>query len=500
MTFSTSAAMQQAVALHQRGELGQAGQLYAAVLQQDPAHAEALHLSGVLARQRGDAAHAVELIRAALARAGEQAVMLCNLGAALQDLQQYQQALDSFNRAVALQPGYAMALCNRGNALRNQGRPDEALESYAAALRSKADYPEPHLNRALVLQQLARHDEALDAFGAALSLRSTWPEALHGAAVSLAARGDADAALEGFERALQRRPDYAEAWCGRAALLMRAGELDAAVDSYQNALAVRPAYARAQLGLANVLRAQGKRGPAIAAYGQAREFGADAATVGYLLATLGEHDAPDAAPGAYVAALFDQYATKFDQHLQQVLHYRTPGLLVDALQPHLPPAQGLDVLDLGCGTGLCAPLLRPLARRLEGVDLSPRMLDKARELDLYDALFCEDLAAVLRARQASYDLLLAADVMVYLGALAPVLEAAHAALRPRGVLAFSVEASSSAQDFILLDSGRYAHTRAYIEALAAQQGFRIAALDASVLRQDAGKDVDGLLVVLQRSG
>lgn len=499
MTFSTSAALQQAVALHQRGDLVKAGQLYAAVLQHDPDHPEALHLSGVLARQRGDAEQAVELIGAALDRAGDKAIMLCNLGAALQDLQRHEQALDAYERAIALQPGYAMALCNRGNALRNLGRFDEALESYAAALRKKADYPEPHLNRALVLQQLARHEEALDAFGAALSLRSTWPEALHGAAVSLAARGDAEAALEGFDRALQRRPDYAEAWCGRAALLMRAQELEAAAESYRNALAVRPAYARAQLGLANVLRAQGKRDAAAEAYGHARALGADAATVGYMLAMLGVQDAPGAAPGAYVATLFDQYAAKFDDHLQQVLQYRTPGLLVDALRPHLPQAHGLDVLDLGCGTGLCAPLLRPLAARLEGVDLSPRMLDKARELDLYDALYCDELTALLRTRPAGYGLLAAADVMVYLGDLAPVLEAAHAALRPGGVLAFSVEASAEAQGFTLQDSGRYAHARSYVEAEASRQGFSIAAIADSVLRQDAGREVNGLLVVLKRS-
>jgi predicted TPR repeat methyltransferase len=499
MTFSTSAALQQAVALHQRGELAKASQLYAAVLQHDPDHPEALHLSGVLARQRGDAEQAVELISAALARVGDTAIMLCNLGAALQDLQRHEQALDAYDRAIALQPAYAMALCNRGNALRNLGRFDDALESYAAALRQKADYPEPHLNRALVLQQLARHDEALDAFGAALSLRSTWPEALHGAAVSLAARGDAEAALEGFDRALQRRPDYVEAWCGRAALLMRVQELDAAAESYRNALAVQPAYARAQMGLANVLRAQGRREEAIEAYEQARTLGADGATVGYMLATLGAQEAPGTAPGAYVATLFDQYAAKFDQHLRQVLHYRTPGLLVDALRPHLPQTHVLDVLDLGCGTGLCAPLLRPMARRLEGVDLSPRMLDKARELDLYDALYCDDLTAVLRSRPASYALLAAADVMVYLGDLAPVLQAAHAALLPGGVLAFSVEASAGAQGFTLQDSGRYAHTRGYVEAEAARQGFSIAALEASVLRQDAGRDVNGLLVVLKRS-
>ncbi|UGQ46847.1 tetratricopeptide repeat protein [Massilia endophytica] len=497
MTFPTSAAMQQAVALHQRGELAKASQLYDAVLRQEPDHPDALHLSGVLARQRGDAGSAVELIGRALAAGGEKAIMLCNLGAALQDLRRHEEALASFDRALSLQPQYAMAMCNRGNALRNLERFEEALESYGSALRMQPAYPEALLNRALVLQQLARHDEALDSFGAALSQRPGWAEALHGAAVSLLARGDVEQALEGFDRALQRRPEYAEAWCSRGGLLLRAQEAEAAEDSYRHALALRPQYARAQLGLANSLRALGRKDEAIAAYRSAGEMGADAATVGYMLASLGAQDAPSASPSAYVTALFDQYAAKFDRHLQEVLSYRTPALLADALRPHV--AESLDVLDLGCGTGLCAPLLRPLARRLEGVDLSPRMLEKARELELYDALYCADMVETLRTRPARYDLLAAADVMVYVGELETVLAAAWSALRPGGIMAFSVETGSVAEGYALQASGRYAHSAACVRAAAAKAGFDVLALDSCVLRRDAGSDVQGLLAVLRRS-
>lgn len=490
-----TALLQRAVAHHQRGEFAPAEALYAEVLQTDPANFDALHLCGVLARQRGDAQRALDLIGQALAVDASRAIAHCNLGAALQDAGREEQALASYEHALALQPDYPMAACNRGNALRRLGRMDEALASYAQALASSPHYPEALCNRALALQELGRHDEALDDFGAAISARPNHAEAVHGAAVSLLALGEAEPALQGFEKALQLRPAYAQAWCGRAGILLRAGQLDAAEESYRNALAARPAYARAQLGLANTLRALGRRGEAIAAYEQARNDGADADMVAYLLATLGAGTTPQASPSGYVAALFDQYAPRFDQHLVDVLHYRTPALLAQLLQRHISAAGDLEVLDLGCGTGLCGPLLRPYARRLEGVDLSTAMLERARGLDVYDALAQADIAAFLRDGERQWDLLAAADVLVYLGDLQALFAAARAALREGGLFVFSVEALE-AGTFALQPSGRYAHSRAYLEAQAAQHGLAVREVAACTLRQDSGNDVAGLLVAL----
>ncbi|WP_338770278.1 tetratricopeptide repeat protein [Massilia sp. METH4] len=495
--MTTDTLLRAAVAHHQRGALAEADALYAQVLQRDPDNFDALHLSGVVARQRGDAPLALQLIGRAIALDGTRAIAHCNLGAALQDAGRDSDALASYERALALQPDYALALCNRGNALRRLGRPDEALDSYAAALALSPRYPEALCNRALALQELGRHDEALDGFAAALQARPAYAEAINGAAVSLLATGKAEQALQGFDRALQLKPGYAEAWCGRGGMLLYAGQFDAALDSYRHALAARPGYARAQLGLANTLRVLGRHDAAIAAYRQAKELGADAATVDYLLAALGAGAAPAASPPGYVAALFDGYAPRFERHLVGELRYRTPEALAGLLGRHLTRQGGNDVLDLGCGTGLCAPLLRPFARRLEGVDLSRAMLERAAALELYDGLACADIVPFLRDGSGRWDVLVAADVLVYVGDLAALFAAARQAMRADAVFAFSVETLEEGT-FALRPSGRYAHSGAYLRELAARHGLALRALEPCTLRQDSGTDVAGLLAVLVR--
>jgi predicted TPR repeat methyltransferase len=490
-----NALLQQALALQQQGELGRAQAIYDEVLRAEPLNFDALHLSGVLARQRGDPGLALVLSEGGRAIEGRRPIAHCNRGVALQDLGRYEEALAGFERALALRPDYPIALSNRGNALRHLGHMERALDSYDAALRLSPDYPEALCNRALALQSLARHDAALDSFGAALALRKEYPEALHGAAVSLLAIGKPADALEGFERALQLQPEYAEAWCARGAVLLRAQEHEEALSSFRDALTVRPRYARAQLGMANTLRAMGRRDEAVQAYQAALAFGADAETVGYMLAIMGAEQAPGASPAGYVKSLFDQYAGDFDRHLVDVLRYRTPTLLVEALRRHLPLGE-LDILDAGCGTGLCGPLLRPLACLLEGVDLSPHMLDRARDTGLYDGLYCGEMVGYLRVRPASSDVIVAADVFVYVGDLKPVFSVARLALRPGGRFAFSVEEHDGAEAFVLRSSGRYAHARAGIEALARSHGFAILEITPSALRQESGEDMRGLLIVL----
>ena len=158
----------------------------------------------------------------------------------------------------------------------------------------------------------------------------------------------------------------------------------------------------------------------------------------------------------------------------------------------------MDVLDLGCGTGLCGPLLRPMARTLTGVDLSPAMIDKAREHGVYDRLEVGDLVETLRRFPRGYDLLVAADVFVYLGDLAPAFEAAAASLRPDGLLVFTVEAATEGDRYQLQHaSRRYAHSEAYLRRLAGMYGFEERSLTSIEARADAGRPVKGYMVVLR---
>jgi predicted TPR repeat methyltransferase len=215
------------------------------------------------------------------------------------------------------------------------------------------------------------------------------------------------------------------------------------------------------------------------------------------LAALTGRPAPPAAPAARVAALFDRYADSFDQHLIGTLGYRTPQLLFDAVNAAGLGA-GARVLDLGCGTGLCGALFRPLASTIAGVDLSAAMIAKAREAGHYDRLEVQDLLSALNEVPGAYDLLIAADVFVYLGDLAEVHRVAFAALSPGGLFAFSVEAFDGPSSYELRPTRRYAHSAGYLEELAERAGFERVSRAKAPLRAEHGHEIEGFTVVLRK--
>jgi len=509
MSVDPATLLQQAVTLHQQGRLEQAYTLYQQVLARAPQQFDALHLSGVIERQRGNPARAAALIREALQVDPQQARAHANLGAALNDLGQPEAALDSIDAALRLDPRYALAWNNRGNTLRRLGRAREALDSYERALAVQPGYPEAWCHRAIVLNDLGRHADAVASAEQALAMRAAYADALQALGNALQALERLTDAVAAYERALAaaQPAQQAEIWCARGAALKKSGMLEQALDSYEQALQQRPDYAMAEHYRANVLRALGRREEAIQAYRRARDLGADPADIGFALAALGEGATPAAAPADYVKGLFDQYAGHFDRHLVEVLGYRTPQLLHALLQPHLPAAPlpcFEQALDLGCGTGLCAPFMRPLAGKLIGVDLSQKMLDQAGTLGLYDELALGDIAGFLERGGQDYGLVLAADVFVYIGELAPVFGGVARALRPGGLFAFSceaLEAQDGADDgagYAITASNRYAHALAYIERLGAACGLAVTATQNATLRREHGKDVPGHLVLLHK--
>ncbi|MFP5391464.1 MAG: tetratricopeptide repeat protein [Gammaproteobacteria bacterium] len=486
----------EAVALHQKGQLERAQALYRRVLEADPRQFDALHLSGVIARQQGDAELARDLIGQAIAIDPSQATAHCNLGAALQQLGQPQQALASYERALALKPDYALALSNRGNALRALGRLEDALASYERALALQPLYPEAWCNRAIALHDLGRARDAFESAERALAQRPDYADAWQARANALQALDQLDEALASYERAIALAGGSGELFCARGTALHRLGAFDAALASYQRAIELRPAHPLAWQYRANSLRALGRVEEAVASYTRALELGGDAGQIGFALAALGRGEAPATSPQAYVKALFDQYAGHFDAHLVDQLGYRTPQLIEAALaRQHVNDA---DTVDLGCGTGLCAPFLRRMSRTLVGVDLSGRMLEQAAQRGLYDELVCADIAAYLEGRIAAFDLIVAADVFVYVGALEAIVRAASQALREGGLFCFSVEQGTDGLDYTLQASSRYAHAFDYLQRLARQNGFEAVGIEPHVLRQDSGADVQGALLVWRR--
>lgn len=297
-----------------------------------------------------------------------------------------------------------------------------------------------------------------------------------------------------------RRYAYAQA-------CLAEGEPQAAIEMAEQTLEIAPRYAPAWflLGQAREARHRVRGDPAdhhgaLRAYATALDLDPDDAQGARMaLARNGAGAVPGAISPAYIRALFDAYAPRFERHLVDDLGYRAPEQIVAALDALADaPATYEHVLDLGCGTGLVAAALGARARCLTGIDLSPLMLAQAAKGERYARLVEGDLVAGLgHEPAASADLVTAADVMIYVGALTDLLAGAARVLRPGGHLAFSVQ-SHGGDGLVLGADARYAHGDALVREDLARAGLALLRLDSVTLRHEAGRPVPGRIVVARR--
>jgi predicted TPR repeat methyltransferase len=352
-----------------------------------------------------------------------------------------------------------------------------------------------------------------------------------------AERGEPARAAALYREALAIAPDHVGVLTLLGLLLVDGGEVDEAIDVLEHAREIAPDFPPVQLSLGSAYAAAGHDALAVTAMETAIKLDTtttlplerlakhhiaarrpreaigllrrilrrdpDHADTKFLLAGLTGERTSDARgvalpPPELIADLFDTYAPKFDQHLVEVLAYRVPKSLAAMLAGlGVTADRSARVVDLGCGTGLAGVELREHARVLIGSDLSPRMIARARERGIYDELHVEDLGATL-ARERDVDLIIAADVFIYVGVLEATFAGCASALRAGGRLAFSVERSDT-QDVVLQTSLRYSHSDAYIRGLASTHGFSVEKAESTVVRLDhENQPIDGVLYVLRR--
>lgn len=280
-----------------------------------------------------------------------------------------------------------------------------------------------------------------------------------------------------------------------AQTLRAEGDFAAAADVISQALELAPTWAEGRFAFAESLADAGQQEAAVAAYQAYLALDpADSMGAAARLTLLGASPVPAELPAAYIARLFDEYAPRFDSALTERLAYRGPEILKEAVS-RVRPGRFSRVFDLGCGTGLSGAAFRDAADWLGGVDLSAAMVRQAVGKGLYDHLEAGDMAAALRALHTPCDLIIAADVFVYVGELAPLFTMVRHQLIPGGLFAFTVQRADEG-DYTLGREQRYSHSRAYIERCAEGAGFKVALLEDVVTRQEAGKSVPGMAIVL----
>lgn len=281
------------------------------------------------------------------------------------------------------------------------------------------------------------------------------------------------------------------------------GDLAAAADLLRQAVELAPQFASAWFALGEIRQELGEREAAVEAFRRARDADPlDRHGAAMRLMRLGAEPVA-AMPASYVRTLFDQYAPRFEESLLTDLRYRGPSLLFKAVlavrNAEKKAAFFKRGIDLGCGTGLAAAAFAGNVDRFIGIDLSPRMIEKARATGFYAELEVADLAAGLADKpDANVDLVLAADVMVYVADLAPVLAQAQRVLAKGGLFAFTTETHSG--DGVILGAGlRYAHAIAHVRAAVAAAGLRLAYLEEASARDEGTIPAPGLVVVAAKA-
>ncbi len=394
-------------------------------------------------------------------------------------------------------PGQPDALHFLGVLEHTRGHSEAALSLIHQAILGLPGQAGPLNNLGNVLVETQRFDEAVAAYRSCLALKPDNIDALNNLATMLRKRGEHAESEALCRKALEVNPEFAQAWYNLSLTLLEQGRVDEGLTAHSRAIVLWPRHLQARNAVPKALVHLGRLEEAAKLYREWLATDPDNPVIKHHLAACSGGAVPERASDAYVERTFDAFAATFDANLS-ALGYRAPQLVAELLRELLPPpARQFDIHDLGCGTGLCGPMVRDWARDLSGCDLSQGMLDKAERRHVYDDLHHAELVAHMRAHPARWDALICADTLCYFGELGSALEAARQALRPGGVLVFTVEAlpdAATSPPFHLHPHGRYAHARPYVQSCISEAGLSLERLGSAVLRSEAGRQVNGWLV------
>lgn len=418
--------------------------------------------------KRGELDEAQILYNDILRAVPDQPDALHYLGVAAHQLGDSEDGIEYIRRSLQVVPDSPDALNNLGNIYRETGRLEDADETYRKVLEIAPNHADTLVNLGVILRGLKQPDAALKHIERALEINPEHGNAYHNLGNIYFDLKRVDEALVAYRKSDELQPESEESSRSIAKLLHASKRTDEAIDVLQRLLARRP----------------------------------DDALARHTLAAYSGKDIPPRASDSYVRQIFDGYSASFDESLAR-LEYKAPKLIGELVASTLATgAARYQMLDIGCGTGLCGPLVKPHAESLTGVDLSPQMLKKAQRRGVYDHLEEAELTAYMSGRRNAFDVVICADTFVYFGDLAEAFVAACSTLRSKGRLFFTVEQHSEeehTEGYWLQDHGRYSHSKSYLRATLGDAGLDVEVTDDVVLRLEGGKPVSGTLVVASKS-
>lgn len=421
-----------AIEFHRQGNSSAALKVYQALLERDSTNPDLLHFYGVFCFQFGDQGQGIQLVESCLKLNPQYPDACNNLGNMYKLQGKWEEAQAQYERVLALRPEFSDAMINLGVLARSRQDYNQALQWYKRAIEANPKDGLAYDNLSRLYLKLGHKRSALEVLDAAV------------------------------QEAVREESSREDMHLRRAYLMMVLGHTEQGQQIYEDWLKAYPESKRAQ----------------------------------HMLAAVTGENVPDKSDPDYVKAMFDRFSENFDEILDQ-LDYKAPQIVGDLVARYYPDTKSaLNVLDAGCGTGLCGDYLCNLPGSLTGVDLSPGMLARARQREHYDELIETELVAYLKESRRKYDVIVSADTLNYFGELSDVFIAAVAALKPGGRFFFTLEQheNNSESDFVLNTHGRYSHAIPYVEKLLESSGFGLDALEDVVLRMEVGIPVKGIVV------
>jgi predicted TPR repeat methyltransferase len=409
----------------------------------------------------------------------------------------FSEAEKGYLKVLRRKPGWGQVLNALGTVYLDQSQPDEAKSFFEKA----ANLSPPNLpacyNLARLKQRDNDHKGALTIYKSILEKQPDYGEVWNNLGVAYRETGNQDEAISCFHRAVKFTPGMAEAWNNLGVAQDEFNMFKDSSESYRKAIEIHPDYTSAHFNLGSSLQKLKQFKEAEERYKKVLEIKPDDEAAKFMLQSLGTTSAtPEAAPVEHVRRIFDQCAGSFEKILVKDLEYKTPELLFNLVRPHL--TEEINVLDLGCGTGLGAQLYRPFAKRLTGVDVSSKMLERAAEKRIYDKLEVFDILQDWTFPR-KFDLIYSSDVFVYFGNLDRIIRSISLHLVCGGIVAFSVEKlEENNVDYRLYPSGRYSHSQKYIKNCLGQHGLQLIEGAKSDIRKQSGNQAKGLLIVAKK--
>lgn len=480
---------------------------------------EALHFCGLIHAKLNEMSKALSYFIRALQQNPNDVACHNNLSNVYLALEDTEKALQHLHQALRIDPMHPEAYNNFGRLLYKQGRVDDAIPHFQKALRINPDYWEAHYNLAHSFAYQNQMNMAATHYQEVVRLVPTHPVAHFNLGLANLSDENYQSAEIHLSKAFELMPNNLEAAKQLGQVRVTLGKIEEAIQAYHHALDLSSELPEVQHNLAILYLRNQDHGNALTHFKAALALDPNNDTAKHMIMSLSNNQTSLAAPEQYVVQLFDQYADYYDEHVKSKLKYAVPGLLRAAVGQCLTAASYRKVgrvLDLGCGTGLCGIFFRDLAVELIGIDVSEKMIERAKLLNAYEKLEVAEINGYLtKAIQEiassdvdmndntvdnAFDIIIAGDVLVYTGDLTEIFANVEKALASKGRFAFTVEHLDVGYPrYYLQSSGRYAHHDVYIQSLAQQNGLEVEYKEKITPREQEGQPIVGCLYVLVKS-